>query len=193
MQAKRQNAESVKNKISDAHTVKFRHPKSNKNSTSLTKDTFRDDDVVPRGLWFLEKQGIQEYYCRFGISQILRLPLDKCKEYFKSQNFQIFKWKKVKTIQGKQQKDQDELFMNALFEEPYDIYLIITNKAVFTTIDVKSECNKNKLMYVDSWYTMYDLVKITSRKNSGCIITFYFRIPTFKEYNISLEERFLDK
>jgi len=40
--------------------------------------------------------------------------------------------------------------MNALFEEPYDIYLIITNKAVFTTIDVKSECNKNKLMYVDS-------------------------------------------
>ena len=40
---------------------------------------------------------------------------------------------------------------------------------------------------------MYDLVKITSRKNSGNVITFYFRIPKFKEYNIELEKDFLSK
>lgn len=30
---------------------------------------------------------------------------------------------------------------------------------------------------------MHDLIKITSRKSSSKIITFYFRIPVFSEYN----------
>ena len=30
---------------------------------------------------------------------------------------------------------------------------------------------------------MHDLIKITSRKSSAKIITFYFRIPQFGEYN----------
>ena len=32
---------------------------------------------------------------------------------------------------------------------------------------------------------MHDLIKITSRKSSAKIITFYFRIPQFGEYNAS--------
>ena len=32
---------------------------------------------------------------------------------------------------------------------------------------------------------MHDLIKITSRKSSAKIITFYFRIPQFGEYNTS--------
>jgi hypothetical protein len=150
LQMKKDATENANYKSSDENPVKVQHRKSNKNSASLTTDTFREDDIIPRGLLFLESQGLQEYYSRFGISQILRLPIDKCKEYFKTQNFKIFKCKKVKTIQGKQQKDQDELFMNTLFEEPYNIYLIITDKTVFTTVDVKKEDNKRKIMYIDS-------------------------------------------
>lgn len=47
-------------------------------------------------------------------------------------------------------------------------------------------------MYIDSRYTMYDLVKITSRKNLGNVITFYFRIPKITEYNQELEVDFLE-
>jgi len=36
---------------------------------------------------------------------------------------------------------------------------------------------------VQSRFFMHDLIKITSRKSSAKIITFYFRIPIFKEYN----------
>lgn len=32
---------------------------------------------------------------------------------------------------------------------------------------------------------MHDLIKITSRKSSAKIITFYFRIPKFGEYHSS--------
>jgi hypothetical protein len=35
---------------------------------------------------------------------------------------------------------------------------------------------------------MHDLIKITSRKSSTKIITFYFRIPLFSEYNASALE-----
>lgn len=35
---------------------------------------------------------------------------------------------------------------------------------------------------------MHDLIKITSRKSSSKIITFYFRIPKFGEYNESYFE-----
>ena len=33
-----------------------------------------------------------------------------------------------------------------------------------------------------SRFFMHDLTKITSRKSTTRVITFYFRIPTFKEY-----------
>jgi len=39
---------------------------------------------------------------------------------------------------------------------------------------------------------MHDLIKITSRKSSSKIITFYFRIPVFEEYCIfDLEQNFI--
>jgi hypothetical protein len=36
---------------------------------------------------------------------------------------------------------------------------------------------------------MYDLIKITSRKSSAKIITFYFRVPLIAEYNASVLEQ----
>lgn len=36
---------------------------------------------------------------------------------------------------------------------------------------------------------MHDLIKITSRKSSAKIITFYFRIPQFGEYNQNYFEK----
>ena len=36
---------------------------------------------------------------------------------------------------------------------------------------------------------MHDLIKITSRKSSAKIITFYFRIPQFGEYNASFYDQ----
>lgn len=35
---------------------------------------------------------------------------------------------------------------------------------------------------------MYDLIKITSRKSSAKIITFYFRVPLIQEYNSQVLE-----
>ena len=35
---------------------------------------------------------------------------------------------------------------------------------------------------------MHDLIKITSRKSSAKIITFYFRIPQYSEYNTEVFE-----
>lgn len=35
---------------------------------------------------------------------------------------------------------------------------------------------------MESRFLMHDLIKITSRKSSSKIITFYFRIPTIDEY-----------
>lgn len=105
---------------------------------------------------------------------------------------QIFKCKKVKAVRGKKKISEDEDMINKLFPEPYDIYLVVTDKAVFTTLDLKKDSNKHQWMYVDSRYTMYDLVKITSLKNSNSVITFYFRTPKFKEYETSLEDSFLE-
>jgi hypothetical protein len=90
--------------------------------------------------------------------------------------------------------NQDEEMSEKLFPQPYDIYLIVTEKAVFTTLDTNTDSSTPSWMYfIDSRYTMYDLVKITSRKNSASVITFYFRIPKFKDYNIKLEEVFLER
>jgi len=36
---------------------------------------------------------------------------------------------------------------------------------------------------IESRFLMYDLIKITSRKSSAKIITFYFRVPLMPEYN----------
>lgn len=36
---------------------------------------------------------------------------------------------------------------------------------------------------------MYDLIKITSRKSSAKIITFYFRVPLIEEYSASVLEK----
>jgi hypothetical protein len=36
---------------------------------------------------------------------------------------------------------------------------------------------------------MYDLIKITSRKSSAKIITFYFRVPLIAEYNATVLEQ----
>lgn len=36
---------------------------------------------------------------------------------------------------------------------------------------------------------MHDLIKITSRKSSTKIITFYFRIPLFEDYNVQALEQ----
>ena len=42
---------------------------------------------------------------------------------------------------------------------------------------------------LESRFLMHDLIKITSRKSSAKIITFYFRIPLFGEYEgLGLEQ-----
>ena len=50
----------------------------------------------------------------------------------------------------------------------------------FTTI-----CMCQAFSSIQSRFFMHDLIKITSRKSSAKIITFYFRIPQFGEYNQS--------
>lgn len=46
---------------------------------------------------------------------------------------------------------------------------------------------------IESRFLMYDLIKITSRKSSAKIITFYFRIPLIQEYNSAVLEHNLVK
>jgi len=53
--------------------------------------------------------------------------------------------------------------------------IIITQ---FTTV-----CLCQAYSFIQSRFFMHDLIKITSRKSSAKIITFYFRIPQFGEYN----------
>ena len=131
---------------------------------------------------------------------MIKLPIVECQEYFSTHSVQLFRWKKIKTVQGKHKIDQIDN-NDAVGREdgdldeqiaPYDIYLVVTDIAVFTTIDLKDSPEAQDMMYIDSRYTLYDLVKITSRKNSASMITFYFRIPKFKEYNAKLEENFLE-
>lgn len=189
----RQIAEPLKHKKYEANSSKLKHPKSSKNANPFLKEETKDLDLIPQGLKDLQKLGCEDYYLRFGISKIIRLPILKCQEYFQNIDVQMFKCKKVKAVQGKQKISQDEELISELFPEPYDIFLVVTDKAVFTTLDLKNDPSKHQWMYVDSRYTMYDLVKITSRKNSASVITFYFRTPKFEEYNISLEDSFLKK
>lgn len=42
---------------------------------------------------------------------------------------------------------------------------------------------------LESRFLMYDLIKITSRKSSSKIITFYFRIPLLQDYNFQVLEQ----
>lgn len=179
------------NKI-EPSSNKLKHPKSSKNSISVFKEAPAiNEDFIPLGLVTLQNSGAEDYYSRFGISRILKLPLTKCQDYFQTNNVQIFKCKKVKAVRGKKKISEDEEMVSMLFPEPYDIFLVVTDKAVFTTLDIKKDAS-NKWMYIDSRYTMYDLVKITSLKNSNSVITFYFRTPNFSEYNLHLEDMFLE-
>lgn len=176
--------QSIKSKHDQPLILGKQYSKSRNSSKDMAS-------TIPLGLSILEGEGPETYYSRFGISKILKLPISKWDLYFSSHAVEIFKWKKVKAVQGKQKKPEDEELINQLFPVPYDIYLVVTEKAVFTTLDLKNDAKKHNWMYVDSRYTMYDLVKITSRKNSGSVITFYFRTPKFPEYNTKLENDFL--
>ncbi len=175
--------------------MQSRKNKSDQPLLKKTKKRTNSKDVantIPFGLSILEEQGPEGYYSRFGISKILKLPITKWDLFFSSHGVEIFQCKKVKTVQGKQKKPEDEELFNQLFPNPYNIYLLVTDKAVFTTLDLKNDSKHHNWMYVDSRYTMYDLVKITSRKNSGNMITFYFRTPKFHEYDVECEKKFLD-
>jgi len=185
--------ETGKFKKIESNSSKLKQPKSNKNSISIFKEAPKEEDFIPNGLRVLQELGGDNYYSRFGISKILKLPITECQDYFQNNEVQIFKCKKVKAVRGKKKVSEDEEMINKLFPEPYDIYLVVTDKAVFTTLDLKNDSTKHEWMYVDSRYTMYDLVKITSLKNSTSVITFYFRTPEFPEYNAELEDTFLEK
>jgi len=50
---------------------------------------------------------------------------------------------------------------------------------VFTWVTPTRKPNE---CYIDSRYTLYDLVKITSRKKEVKMITFYFKIPLLDDY-----------
>mgnify|MGYP007125209191 FL=1 len=65
--------------------------------------------------------------------------------------------------------------------DPAKTSIIITQ---FTTL-----CLCQPLQTVQSRFFMHDLIKITSRKSSAKIITFYFRIPQFGEYNSQYYEQ----
>lgn len=47
-----------------------------------------------------------------------------------------------------------------------------------------------KELVVESRFTLYDVVKITSRKKSNKTITFYYKHPLYYEYNTELEDDF---
>lgn len=47
----------------------------------------------------------------------------------------------------------------------------------------KNKGNASSVALIESRFLMYDLIKITSRKSSSKIITFYFRVPLHTEYN----------
>lgn len=68
-----------------------KHPKSSKHSNSFNKDMLFDSINIPKGLTILEKCGVQDYYSRFGITKILKLPYKDCEKYFDTNEVQIFK------------------------------------------------------------------------------------------------------
>lgn len=47
----------------------------------------------------------------------------------------------------------------------------------------KNKGSASTVALIESRFLMYDLIKITSRKSSSKIITFYFRVPHHNEYN----------
>jgi hypothetical protein len=49
----------------------------------------------------------------------------------------------------------------------------------------------SSIALIESRFMMYDLIKITSRKSSAKIITFYFRVPLMQEYNVQILEKSL--
>ena len=48
-------------------------------------------------------------------------------------------------------------------------------------------------LYVESRFSMFDLIKITSRKTSAKFITFYFRIPPVEQYKKESDCDVVDK
>ena len=89
------------------------------------------------------------------------------------------------TIFTQAQGKPKEVDMRQVFghnsSDPAKTSIIITQ---FTTI-----CLCQPLQTVQSRFFMHDLIKITSRKSSAKIITFYFRIPQFGEYNSQYYEQ----
>ena len=56
-----------------------------------------------------------------------------------------------------------------------------------------AQVNENSYAMIESRFLMHDLIKITSRKSSSKIITFYFRIPTKEDYSSLIsEENFVE-
>jgi hypothetical protein len=51
-----------------------------------------------------------------------------------------------------------------------------------------SKTPANSVALIESRFLMYDLIKITSRKSSSKIITFYFRVPLHSDYNSEVLE-----
>lgn len=52
----------------------------------------------------------------------------------------------------------------------------------------ESQRKKQPFAVIESRFLMHDLIKITSRKSSTKIITFYFRIPYFSDYSPEMLE-----
>lgn len=87
-QTRKHLSESSKPKKIEPHSSKSKYPKSSKNTANLlrelpkTEGTVRSpvvdthDSHLPKGLSVLQKLGPQDYYARFGISKVLKLPID---------------------------------------------------------------------------------------------------------------------
>lgn len=58
---------------------RLKHPKSSKNSISIFKEPVKEkeNEIIPKGLNILQRLGPEDYYSRFGISKILKLPIAK--------------------------------------------------------------------------------------------------------------------
>lgn len=74
------------------HKFKYKHPKSNKNSGSFSKE-LKEIDVVPKYLRVLESSGAQEYYSHFGITKILKFSAIEYEDYLALQTSQTFRCK----------------------------------------------------------------------------------------------------
>lgn len=89
------------------------------------------------------------------------------------QQQQMIQW------QQQHQADNNEVTVSQIFghnSQNANVTSIIITQ--YTTI-----CLCQSYSFIQSRFFMHDLIKITSRKSSAKIITFYFRIPQFGEYN----------